>query len=605
MSFKEKGGEKAIKSAKVFCMLFISVIILFSVSCGKKEQYNPVFTLADGYTLSGETISGTVYGETAMMTYDILTSRDSVIVFSDSTREQYVENGAIPLEEGINSFILCLSNGREEREYYLEIELVLLEDFEIRVMEPERTYHIGERFDRSSVEIIARTSQGEVVIIDRYQAEYEFSSLGKHTVGIEIGGLYHSFQVKVTEEYVPVLDEAFSADGVQYLLSDGTAVLLSADTITGFFAVPASVISNGVSYSVTEVAAGAFENNTGLTGIQIPDGLRIIGDSAFSGCTSLEWVEMPDTLDTLGRFAFADCSSLFAFSVPTGPTEIPTGAFSGCTSLMRITLPDTFEAVGDFAFSGCESLLSVSMPDTLRSIGSGAFENCFSLERMVIGCLDFIGDRAFSNCQALSAFACADISEIGEDVFADSPDVVLYTGMQSGLLEFGKSYGIPTETVEDVPLFIALPETFAIGSEFPYRELCAVRIEEGRMVQIDDYTVEYDTEACGYLPVIFTAGNLSDVFTVFVSYEEPILLDTDTRGAVYALYSQDMTATLVSLPEYVRESDVFNPKTEGVFLVPTTLLRDDGIYTVTGAFDDVLEGCQNISKLIFPKNEQD
>ena len=100
-------------------------------------------------------------------------------------------------------------------------------------------------------------------------------------------------------------------------------------------------------------------------------------------------------------------------------------------------------------------------------------------------------------------------------------------------------------------------------------------------------------------------GDLPDVFTVFVSYEEPILLDTDTRGAVYAFHSQDMTATLVSLPEYARESDVFNPKTEGVFLVPTTLLRDDGIYTVTGAFDDVLEGCQNITKLIFPKNEQD
>lgn len=261
------------KITKYLPVVAVILLLLCAASCGRTEDYTPDFTLAEGYTLSGDVISGTVYGEYAVMTYDIVSSYDHVTVFSDSTGEQYVEDGAIPLAEGQNRFVLRLTDGTYEREYHLEIELVLLEDFEIRIVKPEKTYHIGEAFDKSSILIEARTSEGKTVSIDRYEAEYEFSDLGKSTVGIELGGIYHSFEVEVTEEYMADARSGFPRGRRAYSVRTDSAVLISAPEAVGFFAVPAYVVSDGVRYPVTELAQGAFEDCVALTGVRIPDGV--------------------------------------------------------------------------------------------------------------------------------------------------------------------------------------------------------------------------------------------------------------------------------------------------------------------------------------------
>lgn len=588
------------RSMKYLPAVAVILFLLCAASCGRTEEYKPDFTLAEGYTLSGDVISGTVYGEYAVMTYDIVSSYDRVTVFSDSTGEQYVEDGAIPLDEGENRFVLRFTDGTHEREYHLEIELVLLEDFEIRFVKPEKTYHIGEAFDKSSILIEARTSDGKTVSIDRYEAEYEFSDLGKSTVGIELGGIYHSFEVEVTEEYIPTLGADFRADGVTYSVREDGAVLLSAPEAAGFFAVPAYVVSGGVRYPVTEIAQGAFEDCVALTGVRIPDGVRVIGEGAFSGCTALEWVEMPEEMDALGRYVFSGCTSLFSVSIPDGIYEISAGAFLNCASLARITLPDSVTDIGERAFSGCTSLSSVERAAGLRSIEASAFAGCSALRRIVIGRLDSLGDRAFAGCTELSAFVCAEASVIGEDVFAGASSVVLYTAAGSALSEYGAANGLKTAAVGGEPCFISLPETFDIGSEFPYRELCSVRLENGNIRELSGYTILYDRDACGNIRVEFVLDDFIYAFTVFVSYEEPVALDTDSRGAVYELDEQTMTARLVALPEYVRKSGVFVPEADGLFLVPTAVVKDGNIYAVTGVEDGILEGCRNVSALFLP-----
>ena len=89
-------------------------------------------------------------------------------------------------------------------------------------------------------------------------------------------------------------------------------------------------------------------------------------------------------------------------------------------------------------------------------------------------------------------------------------------------------------------------------------------------------------------------------FRVFVSYEEPVALDTDSRGAVYELDEQAMTARLVALPEYVRKSSVYVPETDRLFLVPTAVVKNGGVYTVIGVEDGILDGCRNVSSLFLP-----
>lgn len=595
--------EKAEKTAmltKYLSGLTVLLVLLCATSCGKSETYEPVFTLAEGYALSGDVISGTVYGEGSVTVSDIVSAYDAVIVFSDSTGEQYVEDGEIPLEVGQNRLVLRFTDGKREREYHLEIERILLSSFEIQMLDTDKTYYIGEKFDKSTIRIVAITSEGETIEIDRYDAEYEFSDLGRSTVGIEIGGLYHSFEVDVTEEYIPVLGPELSADGALYSVREGTAALLSAQDAAGFFAVPPYVVWDGTRCPVTEIVEGAFEGCTALTGVRVPDTVRAIGDGAFSGCSSLEWVELPEEMERIGRYVFSGCSSLFSLTIPNGLEEIPDGAFSGCASLIKAVLPDSVVGIGNGAFSGCVSLSSVKCPQNLRSVGTAAFEGCSSLTRVVLGKLDTLGGRAFAGCTGLAVFACAEASDMGENVFAGTASAVLYTAADSGLFHYGSAHGMKTVAVGSEPQLIDLPLTFDIGSEFPYSALCAVLIEDGVMKELSGYSVSYNGDACGTVRVQFVFGDFTSVFSVFVSYVEPVAFDTDSRGAVYRLDEQTRTATLVSLPEYVRKSSVFVPDADGLFLVPTAVVKDGEVYGVTGVEEGASEGCRNVSALLLP-----
>ena len=60
--------------------------------------------------------------------------------------------------------------------------------------------------------------------------------------------------------------------------------------------IPASVMIDGVTYPVTEIAAGAFEGATFLRDIAIPEGVTTIGKDAFKDCDSLADIAFPATL---------------------------------------------------------------------------------------------------------------------------------------------------------------------------------------------------------------------------------------------------------------------------------------------------------------------
>ena len=121
------------------------------------------------------------------------------------------------------------------------------------------------------------------------------------------------------------------------------------------------------------------------------------------------------------------------------------------------------------------------------------------------------------------------------------------------------------------------------------------------MKTLRGFTVSYPEDACGALTATLTAGDISLSLDVFVTYTEPLALDTDSRGAVYSLDPATMTAALVSLPEYARRSQVYRPHTDGLFLVPTHLSREDGIYTVTEVAEDAAAGCLNVTEIRLPR----
>ena len=91
-------------------------------------------------------------------------------------------------------------------------------------------------------------------------------------------------------------------------------------------------------------------NNSTLTRVTIPEGVKTIGPNAFIGCTSLTSITIPDGVTMIEYYAFCDCRSLTNVIIPEGVTYIGNRAFIGCTSLKSVSLPASLTECGD-AFS--------------------------------------------------------------------------------------------------------------------------------------------------------------------------------------------------------------------------------------------------------------
>ncbi len=93
---------------------------------------------------------------------------------------------------------------------------------------------------------------------------------------------------------------------------------------------------DGVGY----VGKYAFQDSK-ITGVALPEDLRVIQYGAFSGCTELSEVILPEGMYTIEAYAFDSCSNL-----------------------SMITLPTTLMTIGEYAFNGDGPVLGVSYKGT-------------------------------------------------------------------------------------------------------------------------------------------------------------------------------------------------------------------------------------------------
>ena len=127
---------------------------------------------------------------------------------------------------------------------------------------------------------------------------------------------------------------------------------------------------------ITEIGEGAFSYCSGLTSLTLPAGITEIGRYAFSGCSGLTSLNLPDGITSIGEKAFIDCSGLTSLNLPDGITWIDYGTFWGCSGLTSLNLPAGITSIGKEAFSSCSGLTSLNLPAGITFIGSRAFRDC-------------------------------------------------------------------------------------------------------------------------------------------------------------------------------------------------------------------------------------
>lgn len=157
-----------------------------------------------------------------------------------------------------------------------------------------------------------------------------------------------------------------------------------------------TVINGGTRYHVIEfskplttIDASAFDGESNLASVTLPESVEIIGDKAFNSCSYLTEVNLGGNVKHIGKDAFMNC------------------AFE------EIELPEVLESIDDGAFRNCCNLTTISLPESLKEIGSGIFEASSYIECFEGDCEFVYDDRHIIDGDRLVAYAMGGLGDYG------------------------------------------------------------------------------------------------------------------------------------------------------------------------------------------------
>ena len=93
------------------------------------------------------------------------------------------------------------------------------------------------------------------------------------------------------------------------------------------------VISVGLSKEIQNLSyyEPVCDNNTTMTKLIIPEGVKYVGGSAFTRCSALKEIVFPSTLEGIEQSAFYHCTSLTSITLPENLKRIEKLAFAECS----------------------------------------------------------------------------------------------------------------------------------------------------------------------------------------------------------------------------------------------------------------------------------
>ena len=225
-----------------------------------------------------------------------------------------------------NSYTARLYFGANITEFKLNlvenpVSRIEIEDFEI----PELTngfYNIDGAFTYSprpsEVKLIYKDGTSENLTVSEIYEKFEDCDLGlrgldasdtwtagnTYPMSYYIGDVVGNFNVTITARSEESRKYTYNnyADGIEIIKYTGD----EEDVV-----IPESIDGKKV-VMIWE----AFENNTTIKSVTLPNGLRTIGSYSFFGCKNLEFVSIPDTVTAINSRAFADCENLKSVYIP-------------------------------------------------------------------------------------------------------------------------------------------------------------------------------------------------------------------------------------------------------------------------------------------------
>lgn len=195
----------------------------------------------------------------------------------------------------------------------------------------------------------------------------------------------------------------------------------------GEITLPSTYTKDGVTYTVTTVAADAFNgggNNSNtdaealskITRVTVPASITNVEARGFNyvgrymtRAWNLEEIVFEAENVTFGTAALGSNPKLTSVTLPSGMTEITASMLAKDTALAALTIPATVTKVGKLAFEGCTALRNV----TFRSETAPEMENDSGM----------YGGYPFKGCQSLV------LNVPGVETYSEAWDAMLSAGI--------------------------------------------------------------------------------------------------------------------------------------------------------------------------------
>lgn len=170
-----------------------------------------------------------------------------------------------------------------------------------------------------------------------------------------------------------------------------------------------------------------YSINDNFKEIVLPPDLKIIGPRAFI-CCYLETIELPDGLKEIGDYAFAEARHLKHIKIPQSCQSIGDRVFSDMSALISIEFPDGISTIGKQMCLSCYDLQYVYLPNSITSIGRSAFKVDKQLKAINLPeNLEVIGEDAFYGSGIVDLVLPAKLKEIKAGAFEFTISGKLYS----------------------------------------------------------------------------------------------------------------------------------------------------------------------------------
>ena len=193
-----------------------------------------------------------------------------------------------------------------------------------------------------------------------------------------------------------------SGDFTYKLNDDGSAIITQYSGSATALTIPSSLDG----HTVKQIGSYAFEKNTTLTSVSIPETVTELEYLAFTGCTKLEQVSFPAGLTSIDGCAFENCTALTAVTLPKRLTELGNDVFENCSALKSVWIPKSLTNIngfGDGCFAGCTALTDITFETGITKIADHQFDGSPIKSITIPGTVTTIGSSAFSGCANLTA----------------------------------------------------------------------------------------------------------------------------------------------------------------------------------------------------------